>query len=35
LLSGPWQNPQYSICWRNAVLKASDVSSLKQPLLMV
>ncbi|ONM60474.1 DNA binding [Zea mays] len=35
LLSGPWQNPQYSICWRNAVLKASDVSSLKQPLLML
>ncbi|XP_066398241.1 DDT domain-containing protein PTM-like isoform X2 [Miscanthus floridulus] len=33
LLSGPWQNPQYSICWRKAVLKASDVSSLKQPLL--
>lgn len=35
LLSGPWQNPQYSICWRKAVLKASDVSSLKQPLLTV
>ncbi|WVZ66961.1 hypothetical protein U9M48_016111 [Paspalum notatum var. saurae] len=35
LLTGPWQNPQYSICWRNEVLKASDVSSLKQPLLML
>lgn len=35
LLTGPWQNPQYSIDWRKAVLKASDVSSLKQPLLMV
>ncbi|KAG0546189.1 hypothetical protein BDA96_02G426500 [Sorghum bicolor] len=33
LLSGPWQNPQYSICWRETVLKASDVSSLKKPLL--
>ena len=35
LLSGPWQNPQYSIYWRKAVLMASDVSSLKQPLLRV
>ena len=35
LLTGPWQNPQYSIYWRKAVLKATDVSSLKQPLLMV
>jgi hypothetical protein len=35
LLSGPWQNPQYRIYWRKEVLKASDVSSLKQPLLMV
>ncbi|KAG2638880.1 hypothetical protein PVAP13_2NG621700 [Panicum virgatum] len=35
LLTGPWQNPQYSIYWRKAVLKASDVSSLKQPLLML
>ncbi|KAM0887149.1 hypothetical protein ACQ4PT_029240 [Festuca glaucescens] len=35
LLSGPWQNPQYSIYWRKAVLMASDVSSLKQPLLML
>jgi hypothetical protein len=35
LLSGPWKNPQYSIYWRKAVLMASDVSSLKQPLLMV
>uniref|UniRef100_A0A453AT65 Nucleosome-remodeling factor subunit BPTF n=1 Tax=Aegilops tauschii subsp. strangulata TaxID=200361 RepID=A0A453AT65_AEGTS len=33
LLSGPWQNPQYSMYWRKAVLMASDVSSLKQPLL--
>nr|CAB3455231.1 unnamed protein product [Digitaria exilis] len=35
LLTGPWQNPQYHIYWRKAVLKASDVSSLKQPLLML
>ncbi|KAL6657424.1 hypothetical protein ACP70R_005204 [Stipagrostis hirtigluma subsp. patula] len=35
LLTGPWQNPQYSDSWRKAVLKASDVSSLKQPLLML
>ncbi|XP_062190476.1 DDT domain-containing protein PTM-like [Phragmites australis] len=35
LLTGPWQNPQYSDFWRKAVLKASDVSSLKQPLLML
>jgi hypothetical protein len=35
LLSGPWKNPQYSMYWRKAVLMASDVSSLKQPLLMV
>ncbi|OEL33383.1 DDT domain-containing protein PTM [Dichanthelium oligosanthes] len=35
LLTGPWQNPQYSTCWRKEVLKASDVSSLKQPLLML
>ncbi|CAN6212619.1 unnamed protein product [Urochloa humidicola] len=35
LLTGPWQNPQYRIDWRKAVLKASDVSSLKQPLLML
>ncbi|PNT74608.1 hypothetical protein BRADI_1g18770v3 [Brachypodium distachyon] len=35
LLSGPWQNPQYSIYWRKAVLRASDLSSLKQPLLML
>nr|CAB3458873.1 unnamed protein product [Digitaria exilis] len=35
LLTGPWQNPQYHIYWRKAVLKALDVSSLKQPLLML
>ncbi|TVT98004.1 hypothetical protein EJB05_56721, partial [Eragrostis curvula] len=35
LLTGPWQDPQYSDCWRKAVLMASDVSSLKQPLLML
>ncbi|KAG8079486.1 hypothetical protein GUJ93_ZPchr0007g5584 [Zizania palustris] len=35
LLIGPWKNPQYSIYWRKAVLKASDVSSLKWPLLML
>lgn len=35
LLSGPWQNPQYSIYWRKAVQMASDLSSLKQPLLTV
>ncbi|KAL6896949.1 hypothetical protein ACP4OV_007521 [Aristida adscensionis] len=35
LLIGPWQNPQYSDYWRKAVLKASDVSLLKQPLLML
>jgi hypothetical protein len=35
LLTGPWQNPQYSDCWRKVVMKASDVASLKQPLLMV
>ncbi|XP_062187653.1 DDT domain-containing protein PTM-like [Phragmites australis] len=35
LLAGPWQNPQYRDYWRNTVLKASDVSSLKQPLLML
>ncbi|KAE8781282.1 Increased DNA methylation 1 [Hordeum vulgare] len=33
LLCGPWQNPQHSMYWRKAVLMASDVSSLKQPLL--
>ncbi|KAG8099175.1 hypothetical protein GUJ93_ZPchr0013g34119 [Zizania palustris] len=35
LLIGPWKNPQYSIYWRKAVLKVSDVSSLKWPLLML
>ncbi|KAF0907387.1 hypothetical protein E2562_015879 [Oryza meyeriana var. granulata] len=35
LLIGPWKNPQFSIYWRKAVLKASDVSSLKRPLLML
>ncbi|TKW36321.1 hypothetical protein SEVIR_2G433200v4 [Setaria viridis] len=35
LLTGPWQNPQYRIYWRKEVLKAADVSSLKQPLLML
>ncbi|KAF2924317.1 DDT domain-containing protein PTM [Oryza sativa Japonica Group] len=35
LLIGPWKNPQFSSYWRKAVLKASDVSSLKQPLLML
>lgn len=35
LLTGPWQNPQHSNYWRNEVLKASDVSSLKKPLLML
>ncbi|XP_020086891.1 DDT domain-containing protein PTM [Ananas comosus] len=33
LLSGPWQNPHFSNVWREAVLKASDVTSLKNLLL--
>ncbi|KNA22597.1 hypothetical protein SOVF_030890 [Spinacia oleracea] len=33
LLSGPWLQPQYSELWRQSVLKASDVSLLKLPLL--
>lgn len=35
LLSGPWENPQYSGVWRMAVLKASDVASLKHLLLIL
>uniref|UniRef100_J3MNS7 PHD-type domain-containing protein n=2 Tax=Oryza brachyantha TaxID=4533 RepID=J3MNS7_ORYBR len=35
LLIGPWKNPQFSMYWRKTVLKASDVSSLKRPLLML
>uniref|UniRef100_A0A0D9X2I4 PHD-type domain-containing protein n=1 Tax=Leersia perrieri TaxID=77586 RepID=A0A0D9X2I4_9ORYZ len=35
LLIGPWKNPQFSIYWHKEVLKASDVSSLKWPLLML
>lgn len=34
-LAGPWLKPQYSETWRQRVLKASDVLSLKIPLLMV
>ncbi|KAL2941978.1 DDT domain-containing protein PTM [Bienertia sinuspersici] len=34
-LAGPWLRPQYSELWRKRVLKASDVLSLKQPLLML
>lgn len=33
LLLGPWLSPHYSELWRNSVLKASNVSSLKRPLL--
>ncbi|XP_021751493.1 DDT domain-containing protein PTM-like [Chenopodium quinoa] len=33
LLSGPWLRPQYSELWRQRVLKACDVFSLKLPLL--
>ncbi|XP_073114009.1 DDT domain-containing protein PTM isoform X2 [Elaeis guineensis] len=32
-LSGLWENPHYSNLWRKAVLKASDVASLKHLLL--
>ncbi|XP_008787592.2 DDT domain-containing protein PTM [Phoenix dactylifera] len=32
-LSGPWEKPHYSNLWRKAVLKASDVASLKHLLL--
>lgn len=35
LLSGPWENPHYSSLWRKAVMKASDVASLKHMLLLV
>ncbi|CAO2837350.1 unnamed protein product [Amaranthus hypochondriacus] len=34
-LAGPWLKPQYSETWRQRVLKASDVLSLKIPLLML
>lgn len=34
-LLGPWLNPHYSKIWRNNVVKASDVASLKHLLLMV
>ncbi|XP_039136807.1 DDT domain-containing protein PTM-like isoform X2 [Dioscorea cayenensis subsp. rotundata] len=33
LLSGPWDNPYYSKSWRKLVMKATDVASLKYPLL--
>lgn len=33
LLSGPWEKPHHSQHWRKAVMKASDVASLK-PLLL-
>ncbi|XP_064934650.1 DDT domain-containing protein PTM [Musa acuminata AAA Group] len=35
LLSGPWENPHYSSLWRKAVMKASDVASLKHMLLLL
>ncbi|RWW72629.1 hypothetical protein BHE74_00019554 [Ensete ventricosum] len=35
LLSGPWENPLYSSLWRKALMKASDVASLKHMLLLV
>ncbi|XP_010273302.1 PREDICTED: DDT domain-containing protein PTM [Nelumbo nucifera] len=35
LLSGPWQNPLYSMQWRKSVLKASDIASVKRLLLIL
>lgn len=35
LLVGPWMNPDYSKLWRESVLKASDVASVKHLLLLV
>ncbi|XP_052197295.1 uncharacterized protein LOC127804460 isoform X3 [Diospyros lotus] len=35
LLSGPWLNPHHSKLWRNSVVKASDITSLKHFLLML
>lgn len=35
LLSGPWEKPHHSQHWRKAVMKASDVASLKPLLLTV
>ncbi|URE30883.1 PHD finger family protein [Musa troglodytarum] len=35
LLSGPWENPHYSGLWQKAVMKASDVASLKHMLLLL
>ncbi|KAK9273798.1 hypothetical protein L1049_018608 [Liquidambar formosana] len=33
LLLGPWLNPHHSKYWRKVVLKATDVASVKHPLL--
>ncbi|XP_010419831.1 PREDICTED: DDT domain-containing protein PTM-like [Camelina sativa] len=33
LLGGPWLNPQHSIIWREHILKASNISSLKHLLV--
>ncbi|XP_065867597.1 DDT domain-containing protein PTM [Euphorbia lathyris] len=33
LLLGPWSNPHYSSLWRESVLKASDIESVKHLLL--
>lgn len=35
LLSGMWENPQYSSSWRKAVMEASNVESLRHMLLNV
>ncbi|KAI7982633.1 DDT domain-containing protein PTM [Camellia lanceoleosa] len=34
-LLGPWLNPHYTKLWRDSVVKASDVASLKHFLLML
>ncbi|XP_058199224.1 DDT domain-containing protein PTM [Rhododendron vialii] len=34
-LLGPWLNPHYTKIWRNSVVKASEVDSLKHLLLML